>query len=137
MKKLLITTFAAALLAGCASTINSYENADTQAAIKAVADKRVITDSALKSKACVVQINQAKAGGLLKVQAKIANNTSDYCAVNYKFTWFDKDGMEFDSTTSKWQTLVLEGKETKFISAVAPSDSVADFSLKLLEDVRN
>ena len=136
MKKLLIPAFAAALVAGCASTINSYEPAEQQAIIKPVQDKRVITDSALASKAFVAQINKADAGGLLKIQAKIVNNTNSYCMVNYKFTWFDKDGMEFDSTTSKWQNIVLEGREAKFISAVAPSENVADFSLKLLEDVR-
>ena len=137
MKKLLIPAFAAALLSGCASTVNTYEPAEQQAIIKPVQDKRVITDSALASKAFVAHINKANASGLLKIQAKIVNNTNDHCMVNYKFTWLDKDGMEFDSTTSKWQNIVLEGREAKFISAVAPSENVADFTLKLLEDVRD
>ncbi|MBO7521653.1 MAG: YcfL family protein [Opitutales bacterium] len=136
MKKLLLLTISAALIAGCASTVNTYEPANQQAAISPVKDKRVITDSSLSSKAFVSQINKAEVGGLLKVQAKIVNNTSDYCMINYKFTWIDKDGMEFDSTTSKWQNIVLEGREAKFVSAVAPSPNVVDFTLKLLSDVR-
>jgi hypothetical protein len=44
--------------------------------------------------------------------------------------------MQIQSPTSAWQTLTLEGGETKYISAVAPSPNASDFSVKFLADVR-
>lgn len=124
-------------LAAC-STVNTSSRAVPQGTPQNVADKRIITDSTLKSYARVESVNESRVGGLLKVQAIILNSSAAARTVNYKFSWFDKNGMEIASTpTAAWRTLVLEGGEERAISAVATDANAVDFVLKLLPDVRD
>ena len=124
------------LVCSCSSTVNTYEPAEEFAKPQYIADKRIITDSSLKDCAKVVAINQAYVDGLLKIQVRLANVSSEVCSVNYQFSWVDANGMQVGTSTSKWETVVLEGGEHKFISAVAPSVAAVDFTLKFLADVR-
>ena len=103
-----------------------------------VDDIRIVTDSAVDDYAYVAGINEAKTqGGLLKIQAEIVNRSSAYRNVNYKFEWFDSDGMAINSPNSVWISIPIEGGESRNISAVAPSPKAADFKLKLMPDVRD
>ena len=138
MRFLKISLFAAAAvaaLAGC-STVNTYERADSDFEKNVVKDRRVITDLSLARIAHVAEIIESREGGLLKIQAKIVNRSASNVAVNYKFAWFEKNGMVLPSQSSYNGTLVLEGREAGFVSAIAPSPNVSDFTLRLLEDVR-
>ena len=138
MKYLLyiFTLLCAVAFSGC-STVNTAERAQAQSSPQMVNDNRIITDGAQNDYAYIAGINESRVGGLLKIQVRIVNSTSAYRSVNYKFTWIDKDGMEIESATSPWMTLVLEGGESKYISALAPNPNVCDFTLKLLPNVRD
>ncbi len=120
---------------GC-STVNTVERVTPEAKAQMVNDKRIITDSALNDYAYVASVNQAYVGGLLKIQARLVNSTAATRKIRYKFSWFDENAMEINSTTSNWQVLELEGGEARNISAVATNKSVKDFSLKLLPEER-
>ena len=124
------------VLASC-STVNTVERATASANYNMVDDRRVISDSSLDDYAYVESVNEGRVGGLLMIQAKIANSTSALRRINYKFEWIDKNGMEVPSGASPWMTLILEGGESKNISAVAPSADVCDFKLKLLPNKRD
>ena len=77
-------------LAGCASNVNTYERAESQATPNVIADKRVITDNTLAGTVRVVSINQGTvSGNLLKVQATVENLRNSTRTVNYKFEWAD------------------------------------------------
>ena len=121
MKYLLyiFTLLCAVAFSGC-STVNTAERAQAQSSPQMVNDKRIITDGALNDYAYIAGINESRVGGLLKIQVRIVNSTSAYRSVNYKFTWIDKDGMEIESATSPWMTLVLEGGEEKRASLFSP-----------------
>lgn len=123
-------------LMGCSSTINTIEPVESKAHPQIIGDKRITTDSAVAEYAYVASVNKQIVNGLLKIQLKIVNKTNSYRAVNYKFAWFDKNGMQVQTPTSAWQTLALEGRETKYISAVAPTPNANDFTVKFLADVR-
>ena len=132
-----ILIIASTLLAAACSTVNTVERAEPLYQKKMVNDRRIITDGGLNDSANVKSVNEARVGGLLKIQAQIENLTSSPKQINYKFSWIDKGGMEVPSATSNWNTLILEGRESKYISAVAPTENVCDFTLKLLENVRD
>ncbi|MEM9883688.1 MAG: YcfL family protein [Planctomycetota bacterium] len=120
-------------LTGC-QTVNTAARAEPTAKPVFVEDRRVTTDSSLKSAAGVVRINEAVAGdGFLKVQAEVLNATSTRKRVHYQFEWFDADGMRVGSSMSNWKAIALAGKESRFIQAVAPLKSATDFRLKLQE----
>lgn len=55
---------------------------------------------------------------------------------NYRFEWFDANGVQVNTPTSTYLPRQIEGKESIFISAVAPTPSAKDFRLKLLESTR-
>ncbi|WP_438481245.1 YcfL family protein [Oleiharenicola lentus] len=130
----LVVTGAAFAFTGCASNVNSYERAESQAAPSYVADKRVITDNTLAGALRVTSINQATvSGNLLKIQATVENLRSSQRTFNYKFEWFDQDGMAVNSPNETWKSLPLQGRESTTISTVATSPRAVDFKLKFKE----
>lgn len=122
------------LLAGCATNVNTYERAESQAAPNYVADKRVITDNTLAGTFRVVALNQsAVSGDLIKVQATVENLKNRLRTLNYKFEWVDRDGMAVDSPNETWKSIQLQGRETATISTVSVTPRAVDFRLKFRE----
>ena len=129
-----LVIFAALLLAGCATNVNTSERAVPEASPHYVADQRVITDASLAKLFQVQSINQTTvSGNLLKVQATVANLKNNLRTLNYKFEWIDQDGMAVDSPNEGWKTVQLQGKETITISTVAVTPRAVDFKLKFRE----
>jgi uncharacterized protein YcfL len=129
--------FAAGLLAvsGCKTTVNSVENAQKEGQRQMTSDARVITDGSLAKKVSIVGVNTAMTpGGLLKVQVELLNKTRSYQKFSYHFEWFDASGMQMNSLSTAEIGSTIEGKESKFVSAVAPTPACKDFRLKLIEN---
>jgi uncharacterized protein YcfL len=124
----------ALLLTGCATDVNTYERAQSQAAPSYVADKRVITDNTLAGTFRVVALNQGTvSGNLLKIQATVENLKSSLRTLNYKFEWVDANGMAVDSPNETWKAILFQGRETQTISTVAITPRAVDFRLKFRE----
>jgi uncharacterized protein YcfL len=123
------------LTGGCKTTVNTVESAQPTAKKEMVADKRVITDSSLASKVYVVGVNEAKTpGGLIQIQLEVVNQTSSRQRFTYHVQWFDAAGMQLSSTTAAILPCVIEGKETRYLSAVAPHPACKDFRVQFLEN---
>ncbi len=130
----LLAAGALLILAGCATNVNTYERADSQATPNYIPDKRVITDNTLAATIRVTGINQSTvSGNLLKIQATIENRRSSLQTINYKFEWIGEDGMAIDSPNETWKIISLQGRETATISTVAISPRAVDFKLKFRE----
>lgn len=123
------------LLTGCASTVNTVERAAPVGQRQMVNDKRVITDAGLNRAVRIVGVNETP-GEHLKIQVELLNTTSSLKSFNYRFEWFDANGVLVNTPTSTYLPRQIEGKESIFISAVAPTPSAKDFRLKLLESTR-
>lgn len=137
MKKLILVIALSALIAGC-DTVNTVEPANPAYQKQMVNDRRVITDSSLDDIAYVAGVNCAlNPSGLLKVQVELVNRTTALRNINYKFDWFDENGMQISTPLSTWISLPIEGGESRFVSSVAPSRKAVDFKLKLLPNVRD
>ena len=137
LNSLLVAGFAAGMLAvtGCKTTVNSVENAQKSGQREMITDSRVITDGSLNKKVSIVGVNTAMTpGGLLKVQVELLNKTRSYQAFSYHFEWFDASGMQLNSLSAAVIASTIEGKESKFISAIAPTAACKDFRLKLIEN---
>jgi uncharacterized protein YcfL len=121
-------------LTGCTTTVNSVENAQKSGQREMVADQRAITDSSLKKKVSIVGVNTSMTpGGLLKVQVELQNRTRSLQRFNYRFEWFDANGMQVNNVTSALLPDQIEGLEDKFISGVAPTPNCKDFRVKFIE----
>ena len=134
MKTKIAALFVIALaVAGCHDTVNSVENAQKTGQRDMQSDLRVVTDSSLNRKVGVVGINTAMTpGGFLKVQVELLNRTRSAQSFNYHFEWFDQNGMQIGGSSTAVVSDQIDGKESKFISAIAPLETVKDFRLKLI-----
>lgn len=137
MKTKLAALLAAGLaFAGCHSnTVNSVENAQKDGQRSMIADQRVVTDSKLSREVSVIGANTAMTpGGVLKAQVELVNRTKSLTRFAYRFEWFDANGMQINNVLSG--ALIpdqIEGGESKFISALAPTPACKDFRLKLMK----
>lgn len=122
--------------AGC-NTVNTTETAQPSYQRNMVAEKRVITDSSLARKVQVLGVNATEGpGGFLKVQAELQNSTRSLHRFSYKWEWFDQSGNLLEGPTSVAITRQIEGKESMFISGIAPNPAAKDFRLKLYENAK-
>jgi len=132
--KILLPIFLAAAfwLAGC-NSVNTVERANPQAEPNLIAIKKVVTDPVLADIVEVVDVNEGVASGdLLKIQVELQNTTYAMQQYNYQFTWIEKDGFVVQSPVSPWRPGQVQGRETVYITAIAPNPRVVDFQVKLL-----
>ncbi|HBM16516.1 MAG TPA: hypothetical protein DD381_09285 [Lentisphaeria bacterium] len=71
--------------------------------------------------------------GLLKVNMQLENGISNPYTLEYKFSWFDSDGMEVDEGSTAWMPIYLNGRETRTIQGLAPNPSAKSFKIKIRE----
>jgi len=136
MKRITLLLWLLAGVTGC-TTVNTVERAQPAAQRNIVSDKRVITDGSLNRKVQIVALNEnVGAGGFLKVQAEVINTTRSYQRFSYKFEWFDENGMLVSTPTSTFIPRQIEGQESLSIAATAPTPTVRDFRLKLIESTQ-
>ena len=131
----LMLGFALALvsLTGC-TTVNTVERAEPAAARQMVTDKRVITDSSLNRRVGVVGVNESLLpGDYLRVQVEVLNSTRSVQRFSYRVEWFDASGTLVSTAASNSVQREIQGKESLFLTAVAPSPSARDFRIKLIE----
>jgi uncharacterized protein YcfL len=132
--KLALLPVMALALAGCHNPMNSVENAQKAGQRQMIADQRVVNDTGLARAVSCVGVNTATTpGGLLKVQVELLNQTRSLHRFSYRFEWFDANGMLISSLSPVVMADQIEGGESKFISAIAPTSACKDFRLKLLE----
>ena len=133
LKQISALLVAASVLGGC-TTVNTTERQNAVGQRDMVADKRVITDKTLHHRVRILGVNATEgAGGLLQVQVELLNTTSRRQAVYYQWEWFDENGMIVKGPTTINNSREFDGKESVFITAMAPNAKAKDFRLKLIE----
>ena len=79
----------------------------------------------------VTEIRCSMAGDLLEINANLNNDSSRVKRVSYKFRWIDRKGMRaWEEET--WKPLLMYENSNQTISAVAPTNTAADFRLLIL-----
>lgn len=132
----MLAATATLVLAGCKS-VNTTQPTDRANPPQIVSDKRVVTDPSLQRRVQITEVHEAQtAGGHLRVQVSVINTTRRYRTFNYRFEWFDADGIYIETPASGYRARHIEGGESLMLIGVAPTATAKDFRLKLLEDVR-
>lgn len=102
-----------------------------------VDERRIITDASLARKVRIIGMNETTVSNdMLQVQVEVLNTTRRVQRFNYAFEWYTLDGMLITTPPTTWKSRQIEGGESIFLTAVAPSPNAKDFRLKLLESVR-
>ncbi|MDR2675081.1 MAG: YcfL family protein [Opitutaceae bacterium] len=120
------------LLAGCASSVNSYQRAQPESVANYVNDRRVVTDTTLARALRVVSIAENRvSGNLLQITATIESLKTGARSFHYKLDWIDAAGAPAGDTG--WRLLSLRGRETTAVTAVATNPGIVDFRLQIVE----
>jgi uncharacterized protein YcfL len=119
-------------LAAC-STVNRVEPQVSRAEPEVVNDRRIVTDEDLARAAAITQVVESTTDDLLRVQVQLDNRTDELHRIQYRFDWFDAEGMRVESPMSVWRPKTLFGGEQVWVSGTAPAPGVVDFKLQLIE----
>ncbi len=119
------------VLSAC-TTINTVERSESVGQRQMVSDKRILTDASLNRAVRIIGVNETP-GDFLRVQVELQNTTGSLKNFSYRFEWFDATGMLVNTPTSTYIPRQIEGKESLFISAIAPTPTAKDFRVKFIE----
>ncbi|WP_372870393.1 YcfL family protein [Shewanella sp.] len=64
-------------------------------------------------------------GDLLKGSALISSKVSTDLRLQYKFSWYDAQGLLVEAEGQSWQSLKLHGMQQQQVSSVAPNSSAS------------
>ena len=81
----------------------------------------------------IKNLKMRKVGGILQASGTMFSNTTSDLTIQYRFSWYDKDGFELDKDAGTWQSLKLYGRETADIQGVAPNGRAEEFKIVLRE----
>ncbi len=117
MNKFFVTILAALLLAGC----------QTQQT-KTVAYPQIQFAPGTPSNFKIQNIADGRTpGDLLRVSIIGQSSSSSLNTLYYRFTWLDQNGFEVQSLTSRWEKLVIPGRDPVTINRIATSPKAVDY----------
>ena len=122
-----------ALLMGCATSgIEGKAKAITSPSGDTQLSKFVVVNNPKLARGLqIVDMQQSYAGDLLKAQVTLVSKYSKTLNVQYKFSWFNEQGIEINPDGGPWTPLVLYGNETKSLQGVAPNPSAKEFKIQI------
>ena len=125
-----IAMVCAALACGCASVpTEGFEVAVCEGV--ATASVR-IDDRHFAQRFCVESaLVRREASGFAVVQIQMRNTRRDDVPIQYKFTFFDADGMEIQPGVRAWEQSTLHGGESVSLASVAPEKTAVRFVLRV------
>jgi len=132
---------AAALLAvagvsGCSTTSGAEAVGKTvwnDEGARELSKKVVFNNSSLAGDIQIVDLQSVLAGNIMKAQAVLKSKDRETLSLQYRFDWYDANGMEINSGAGSWKPLLITGRESKTIQSVAPDPRAKEFKLKIRE----
>lgn len=123
-------------LSGCSTTAGvettgkmSWDEQGARTLEKSV----LFNNSSLKGDIQIVDVKSAMAGDMMRAQATLRSKDRDTVPFQYRFDWYDANGIEINSGAGSWKPLILYGRESKTIQSVAPDPRAKEFKLKIRE----
>lgn len=93
----------------------------------------VIHNDVLAGKITIAEMNTRTTGGLLEVSLVLANLSDSDKKMQYRFSWYDSANFEVEQGTGPWTPIVLHGKASANLQAVAPNTTVTTYKLNVRE----
>lgn len=79
----------------------------------------------------IVDASSARSGDLMTAQVNLRSKTDSTLNVQYKFEWYDQNGMALYASSASWKPLLIYGREGKVVQGVAPDPRGREFKLLL------
>jgi uncharacterized protein YcfL len=123
-----------ALLSGCAATSGAEGRAKvgwTDDGAPLLNTKVVYNSSTLSRKVAIDEMTSSKAGDMLLAQVTMHSKAGETINLQYKFEWFDLNGLALNASSATWKPLLIYGKESKTIQGLAPDPRGREYKLLL------
>lgn len=123
-------------LCGCAGTTGidaTGKKSWDQDGAPGLDTKVVINNSSLAGDIEIDAINSAMAGNMMRAQVTLRSKDRDTISIQYRFAWFDKQGIEINPNTGAWKPFLLYGREKRTIQGLAPDPRAKEFKVSIRE----
>lgn len=94
---------------------------------------QVIATGDTEDRLRILNVAAAKAGDLARASVELQNDSNFAWKFEYRFKWYDANGMEINAESTAWTPVAIMAKETKSLQALAPNPTAATFKLFLQE----
>lgn len=122
------------VLSGCSATSGAAGRAKvgwTDEGAPVLNTKVVYNSSTLSRKVAIDEMTSSKAGDMLLAQVTLHSKAGDTINLQYKFEWFDLNGLALNASSATWKPLLIYGKESKTIQGLAPDPRGREYKLLL------
>ncbi len=119
------------LLAGCATS--GIEATGKTEGDPKYAKHLVIHNEPLANAITITDMKSRFKGGLLEVNVELSNLSSSDKSIQYRFSWYDGENFEVEKGSRSWVPVVLHGKSSTNMQAVAPNTSVKTYKVNVRE----
>ena len=139
----LMCIFGALLSVSCVKTtpppsytpmVNTIENANPSANIQRVNDERCYMDPMFGQILACTEIRESQTNDKYKrIQIFLKNFSSVTAACNYRFCWYDENGVEVASPDNEmWKHLKVLPGDGATLTSIAPSRKCTDFKIRIV-----
>ncbi len=96
-----------------------------------VSNRIIINNPFLASKIRIDDLTPSFSGDLLVAHVAMTSTHNSALDVQFKFRWYDSQGLEVAPDGAPWQPLTIYGGESKSLQATAPNPTVKEFKIEI------
>lgn len=93
--------------------------------------KLIVHSDSLARKIVLTDIRSHFVADLLAATVVLQNKSDRNQSFQYKFSWFDQDGIEIEADAGHWEPLVLHGQQSSSVQAMAPNTSARSYKINV------
>ncbi|MCW8336342.1 YcfL family protein [Vibrio paucivorans] len=126
MKKWLFAALMAVLVVGCSSNTAGLR-------VDGASQNVLFGDNVLGSRLVIDDIATTEVDGHARGVVRLVSEYNGDQHIQYRFYWYDEDGLEVNNKLSPWRQTVVRGKESFSISEVSVNPNGKQFRVQIRE----
>lgn len=126
MKKWVIVLFSVLALAGCSKNTSGL-NVDGES------QRVLFSDNVLGGRLTIEDISTIDVDGHARGVVRLVSNYNGDQHIQYRFYWFDENGLEVNTRLAPWKKTIVRGMETISISEVSVNPNGKQFKVQIRE----
>lgn len=91
----------------------------------------IFNNRSLAGDVTIIDMTSSRAGDMMMAQVTLKSKEKDTLNLQYKFEWYDLNGIALNTASASWKPLLLYGQESKSIQGVAPDPRGREYKLLL------
>ncbi len=92
----------------------------------------IVDDATLARRIDLVSTDhQILENGLIRAHATFRSNRMRSQHVQYRFSWYDENGVEIDAQGQPFRKMILQGRDAVSVQSVAPNSRAVEYKVRL------